>query len=194
MTSAPLNLVSTQRDACRQQPGAEIEDLQASRRWRAGACAPSARWRRRACVAARGPSHATAARSRRRRTSHRHAVAAPRGREARRTPPDAVAAPPHQKRTRQSTKCEPTFWSQLTQHGLWGSVRQPATAGRARVGQRKRLGLWLIIISCRFSRFSRRRRARRRARQPFCFGFGLLLASSAGILLSGQPWAALWML
>ena len=88
---------------------------------------------------------------------------------------------------RSRTKCEPTFWSQLTQHGLWGSVRQPATAGRARVGQRKRLGLWLIIISCRFSRFSRRRRARRRALQPFCF-FGLsLAASSAGILLSGQP-------
>ena len=51
------------------------------------------------------------------------------------------------------------------------------------MGQRKRLGLWLIIISCRFSRFSRRRRARRSARQPFCFGF--FAASSAGIL-AGQ--------
>ena len=90
---------------------------------------------------------------------------------------------------RSRTKCEPTFWSQLTQHGLWGSVRQPATAGRARVGQRKRLGLWLIIISCRFSRFSRRRRARRSARQPFCFGFGSLVARLFGghPCRSGQP-------
>ena len=94
---------------------------------------------------------------------------------------------------RSRTKCEPTFWSQLTQHGLWGSVRQPATAGRARVGQRKRLGLWLIIISCRFSRFSRRRRARRSALQPFCFfGLSLVAASSAGILAAqGSPFYVL---